>query len=88
MRTPKPMSRPTSAMMSPKPSVIAPSVSVKPTPVASPRYSAPMIRAMTGSSFPLMMSATMPTMAIAVCRMTTRLSCGCARRRRRSAPTP
>ena len=35
--TPKPMSRPTSAMSSPKPSVIASSVPVNPTPLARPR---------------------------------------------------
>ena len=35
--TPKPISRPTLAMISPKPAVIASSVPVKPTPLARPR---------------------------------------------------
>ena len=37
MSTPKPISRPTLAMISPKPAVIAVIVAVKPTPVARPR---------------------------------------------------
>jgi len=71
MRTPKPISSPTSAMISPKPAVIASSVATKPTPVTSPRYSEPMISEITGLTLTQMISRTTRTMAIAVCRATT-----------------
>src|SRR5215216_5033575 len=65
--TPKPMSRPTSAIMSPKPCTKVPIVSSNPSPAATPRYSVPITREITGSTLATTISNTITIIAIAVC---------------------
>ena len=53
-------------MIEPNPPVMAPTVSAKPTPEASPRYRHAMINEITGSTLNRMIKTTTSTMAMAV----------------------
>ncbi len=61
-------------MISPKPTVMALTVSARPTPEASPRYNEAVTSEITGSTLSQMISPMTRTIAMAVCRTSTTVS--------------